>query len=143
MSSIITAIARTLIGDPRAAVAARRRIGRAHLAGALAIVAMVGVVATLDANMGWLAMLAMWALAAVLPGALATGRRLATRTLAIARAAAAIRRGIARAVASVAMAMNTLTTRAARRRTPTPPRLPAAGVAISPRIIPIPRTARA
>lgn len=63
-----------------------------------------------------------------------------------ARRAAGLARVLAaelRALIAGAIARSALTARAARRRTPPPPRLPAAGLALTPRLAPVPRPARA
>jgi len=50
---------------------------------------------------------------------------------------------VMRALAAVATSLVVLIARAARLRTPPPPRLPAGGVALAPRLAPIPIAARA
>lgn len=60
-----------------------------------------------------------------------------------ARAIVAALRTAARIAAIQAASLGALTTCAARRRIPTPPRLPAAGVHVAPRLLPRPIAARA
>lgn len=128
--------------DPlrRAEHAARMRLGVLAAAPAVAVgLALEGVApgaGLLAATLaGLVAVLAVLVLHAAHARAVAG--------LAASAAEAAMTAAACRLAACAALTLATLATTAARRRTPRPLRLPAAGVALAPRILPRPIAARA